>query len=71
MGPRPSTVLEEIKIDLPRPRNIHTLQDAKFGTYTNKIREYFYRSEKSDSASSEEMESKNNDNVEPIRKTVA
>ncbi len=71
MGPRPSTVLEEIKIDLPRPRNIHTLQDAKFGTYTNKSREYFYRSEKSDSASSEEMESKNNDNVEPIRKTVA
>jgi NitT/TauT family transport system ATP-binding protein len=47
------------------------LQDAKFGTYTNKIREYFYRSEKSDSASSEETESKNNDNVEPIRKTVA
>ncbi|MBD0787583.1 ABC transporter ATP-binding protein [Vibrio sp. Y2-5] len=71
MGPRPSTVLEEIKIDLSRPRNIHTLQDAKFGTYTNQIREYFYRSEKSSTASSEGTDSKDTDNVEPIRRTVA
>jgi NitT/TauT family transport system ATP-binding protein len=47
------------------------LQDAKFGTYTNKIREYFYRSEKSNVASSEETDSQDKDNVEPIRRTVA
>jgi NitT/TauT family transport system ATP-binding protein len=66
MGPRPSTVLEEINIDLPRPRDIHTLQDPTFGAYTNKIREYFYRSEKKN-----EADRKDKDNVAPIRRTVA
>ncbi|CAM3119084.1 ABC transporter ATP-binding protein [Vibrio mytili] len=66
MGPRPSTVLEEIHIDLPRPRDIHTLQDLTFGSYTNKIREYFYRSERQNCA-----ESQDEGNVEPIRRTVA
>ncbi len=66
MGPRPSTVLEEITIDLPRPRDIHTLQDPTFGSYTNKIREYFYRSEKQGHSGN-----KDNDNIEPLRKTVA
>ena len=66
MGPRPSTVLEEINIDLPRPRDIHTLQDPTFGAYTNKIREYFYRSEKKN-----ETDRKDKDNVAPIRRTVA
>lgn len=66
MGPRPSTVLEEINIDLPRPRDIHTLQQPKFGLYTNKIREYFYRSEKDETA-----ENTDEDKVKPIRRTVA
>ncbi len=60
MGPRPSTVLEEITIDLPRPRNINTLQDPQFGAYTKQIREYFYHPKTE--ADNEQ------DNVSPLRR---
>lgn len=42
MGPRPSTVVEEINIDLPRPRTLDTIQHRLFAEYTGKIREHFY-----------------------------
>ncbi|MEI8596527.1 ABC transporter ATP-binding protein [Photobacterium sp. Hal280] len=43
MGPRPSTVLEEIPIELPRPRTLDSIKHPLFGCYTGKIREHFYR----------------------------
>ncbi|MFH0225406.1 ABC transporter ATP-binding protein [Vibrio furnissii] len=65
MGPRPSTVLEEITINLPRPRTINTLKEADFGRYTNRIREYFYRPPHDDSAT------ENAEKVTPLHRTVA
>ncbi|MFB9135840.1 ABC transporter ATP-binding protein [Vibrio olivae] len=63
MGPRPSTVLEEIQINLPRPRTINTLQEKTFSDYTTKIREYFYRP-----AVMETTASADKDNVAPLRR---
>ncbi|MBY8163880.1 ABC transporter ATP-binding protein [Vibrio fluvialis] len=65
MGPRPSTVLEEIVIDLPRPRTINTLKETDFGRYTNRIREYFYRPPHDASSTA------NAEKITPLRRTVA
>ena len=43
MSPRPGTLAETIDIDLPRPRNIETLQHERFSQYTNRIRRHFYQ----------------------------
>lgn len=62
MGPRPSTVVEEINIDLPRPRTLETIQHRLFAEYTGKIREHFY--------SPPSTQQENESNVSQIR-TVA
>ena len=62
MGPRPSTVVEEINIDLPRPRTLETIQHPLFAEYTGKIREHFY--------SPPSMQHEKKSNVSQIR-TVA
>lgn len=41
MGPRPSMVLEEINIDLHRPRDIHTLQDQRLALIPTKFANTF------------------------------
>ena len=38
MSARPGRVLEKLAIDLPRPRTIEMMSDAKFGEYTLRIR---------------------------------
>jgi NitT/TauT family transport system ATP-binding protein len=42
MSERPGTIAEEIDIDLPRPRNIETIQQPQFADYTARIRQYIY-----------------------------
>ncbi|MBD1574177.1 ABC transporter ATP-binding protein [Vibrio sp. S17_S38] len=77
MGPRPSTVVEEINIELPRPRTLETIKHPLFGLYTGKIREHFYSKvdsteNKSSSSSPEDKGdiSTNKSNISQIR-TVA
>jgi NitT/TauT family transport system ATP-binding protein len=41
MGPRPGTIVEDITIDLPRPRNLATMADPLFGEYSNRLRTLF------------------------------
>jgi len=38
MSPRPGRVVEDVAIDLPRPRNLDMLSEAGFGTYTKRLR---------------------------------
>jgi NitT/TauT family transport system ATP-binding protein len=38
MSPRPGRVVEDVAIDLPRPRNLDLLSDAVFGDYTRRLR---------------------------------
>jgi NitT/TauT family transport system ATP-binding protein len=38
MSPRPGTFVETIEIDLPRPRTLDMMTDAKFGDYVRRIR---------------------------------
>jgi NitT/TauT family transport system ATP-binding protein len=42
MSERPGTIAEEMDIDLPRPRNIETIQQPQFADYTARIRQYIY-----------------------------
>ena len=39
MSPRPGRVVEEIAIDLPRPRNLEMINNEVFGKYVRRIRE--------------------------------
>jgi NitT/TauT family transport system ATP-binding protein len=41
MSPRPGTVIEELRIDLPRPRTLDQVGDARFNVYTRKLRQIF------------------------------
>ncbi|WP_160153673.1 ABC transporter ATP-binding protein [Microbulbifer sp. ALW1] len=43
MSERPGTISGEIAIDLPRPRSTATIQDSRFGRYTDEIRRYIYQ----------------------------
>jgi NitT/TauT family transport system ATP-binding protein len=38
MSPRPGRIIEDVRIDLPRPRNLDLLSEAAFGNYTRKLR---------------------------------
>jgi NitT/TauT family transport system ATP-binding protein len=38
MGRRPATIIEEMAIDLPRPRNIAMMEDESFNRYVRKLR---------------------------------
>lgn len=42
MSKRPGSVLDMIDIDLPRPRNTATIQHARFGELTDRIRKHIY-----------------------------
>ena len=41
LGPRPSVILEEVKIDLPRPRTIPMRTEQRFGELTLRIYRHF------------------------------
>ena len=41
LGPRPSVVLDDVRIDLPRPRTIAMRTDARFGELTLRIYRHF------------------------------
>ncbi|MCF2946980.1 ABC transporter ATP-binding protein [Paraglaciecola aquimarina] len=45
LSPRPASVIGEIKIDLPRPRNIDSIKTSEFSEYTDQIRQLIYRPE--------------------------
>ncbi len=38
MSPRPGRVIEDVTVDLPRPRHLDLLSDAVFGDYTRRLR---------------------------------
>jgi NitT/TauT family transport system ATP-binding protein len=38
MSPRPATVLDDVRIDLPRPREIQVRDTPEFGAYAQRIR---------------------------------
>jgi len=38
MGRRPATIIEEMVIDLPRPRHIAMMEDESFNQYVRKLR---------------------------------
>jgi NitT/TauT family transport system ATP-binding protein len=38
MSPRPGRIIEDVAIDLPRPRDLDLLSDAVFGDYTRRLR---------------------------------
>jgi NitT/TauT family transport system ATP-binding protein len=38
MSPRPGRIVNDVKIDLPRPRDLDMLSDESFGTYTRMLR---------------------------------
>jgi NitT/TauT family transport system ATP-binding protein len=44
MSPRPTSVEEILKIDLPRPRKLEIRESIECGRYVQKIRELFYKS---------------------------
>ena len=41
MTPRPGTIAREIRVDLPRPRTMHSMASASFGQIADEIRELF------------------------------
>ncbi|TBR41766.1 ABC transporter ATP-binding protein [Marinomonas agarivorans] len=43
MSPRPGTVVEELPIDLPRPRNNTTLKHEKFAYYADILRDHIFQ----------------------------
>lgn len=43
MAPRPTRILEEITIDLPRPRDLDIREAADFAAYVHKITRLFYQ----------------------------
>jgi len=42
MSPRPGRVLEEIAVDIPRPRTVKTLGEARFVSIGNHLRQMFF-----------------------------
>ncbi|MFT2091077.1 ABC transporter ATP-binding protein [Paraglaciecola sp. 2405UD69-4] len=47
LSPRPAKILAEIKIDLPRPRSLMTMDTPEFSAYTHSIRKLIYAPTKS------------------------
>lgn len=45
MSPRPGTLVDDITIDLPRPRSLDVIQSEKFGQYVRAIRRHFAHEE--------------------------
>jgi NitT/TauT family transport system ATP-binding protein len=43
MAPRPTRILEDIAIDLPRPRNLDVREAPKFAAYVHQITHLFYQ----------------------------
>ncbi|WP_246129488.1 ABC transporter ATP-binding protein [Verticiella sediminum] len=43
MSGRPGKVIEDVAIDLPRPRDVHTLADPRFVELSNHLRDMFNR----------------------------
>lgn len=82
MSARPGTLLEQITIDLPRPRSLDTIQHSTFNEYTRRIRRHIYQQHQqtdhysaADSAPSHNRENAGSDedleqNSAPVR-TVA
>ncbi|WP_066015447.1 ABC transporter ATP-binding protein [Endozoicomonas atrinae] len=46
MSERPGTLVDNITIDLPRPRSLDTLQHPEFGYYTRVLRDYIYQTDR-------------------------
>jgi hypothetical protein len=44
MSPRPGRIVEDVAIDLPRPRNLEMLSEPSFGSYTKRLRRLLERS---------------------------
>jgi NitT/TauT family transport system ATP-binding protein len=42
MSPRPGRVLEEIAVDIPRPRTVKTLGEPRFVSIGNHLRQMFF-----------------------------
>jgi NitT/TauT family transport system ATP-binding protein len=40
MSPRPGTIVDDIQIDLPKPRNAQTIHSTQFSAYTKRIRDH-------------------------------
>jgi NitT/TauT family transport system ATP-binding protein len=38
MSPRPGRVIEQVRVELPRPRGIAMVNTAEFGTYAQHVR---------------------------------
>jgi NitT/TauT family transport system ATP-binding protein len=43
MAPRPTRILEQIDVDLPRPRNLEVRETPGFAAYVHKITRLFYQ----------------------------
>ncbi len=43
LSERPATLLEEVRIDLPRPRTAETIHERAFSDYTHRLRELIYQ----------------------------
>jgi NitT/TauT family transport system ATP-binding protein len=43
MAPRPTRILEDITIDLPRPRDLDIRESTKFAAYVHRITQLFYQ----------------------------
>lgn len=43
MAPRPTQILEDIRIDLSRPRDLNIREAPKFAAYVHKITHLFYQ----------------------------
>jgi len=42
MSPAPGTIQQQLKVELPKPRSLHTLNNPQFSALTHKIRQLFY-----------------------------
>jgi NitT/TauT family transport system ATP-binding protein len=45
MSARPGRIVADIPVDLPRPRNVATIDSGRFGEYSKQVRSYLYAQE--------------------------